>query len=664
MLLGTARAARLPGSATAEHPGLLAAAPDPPHRPPLARLWAAVPSRRQAQLLGLLVFTLVASVAEVFSIGAVLPFLGVLTAPEQVFANAYAQPLITSLGITQPEGLLKPATGLFCTAALLAAVIRIVAIWLRTRLTFATGADLSMEVYRRTLYQPYAVHMARNSSEVIDGISGKVNTVIFSVLGPSLIIVSNALMLAAILAALLLYRPVVALVSFAGFGLIYLGIYLASRARLRANSRHVALSSTQRIKSLQEGLGGIRDVLLDNAQAVYCAEYGKADREMRRAQASNVVTGETPRFAIEALGMCFIAGLAFTLAQQPEGFAAALPVVGALAVAAQRLLPLLQQVFHAFTSLSGSRQSLMDTLELLEQPLPAVAPAAPEACMPFEHAIECRSLGLRYRPDRPSALRGLNLRIAKGGRIGLIGTTGSGKSTLLDIVMGLLEPSEGQLLVDGQPITAANAGLWQRRIAHVPQAIYLSDASIAQNIAFGVPLRHIDMARVRKAAAQAQMAHTIDGWAQGYDTLVGERGVRLSGGQRQRIGIARALYRQADVLVFDEATSALDNATERAVMEAIEALGRELTIIMVAHRISTLRRCDEIVELAAGRVRKVDAPGDLEPGDLDPPARAAFMAAGAAMAKSPSGKPIGTTRRSAGGAAAGAAARARHGWSA
>jgi ATP-binding cassette subfamily B protein len=233
--------------------------------------------------------------------------------------------------------------------------------------------------------------------------------------------------------------------------------------------------------------------------------------------------------------------------------------------------------------------------------MPAASPTASGEPLRFEREIECRGLGFRHRPDRPWALQGLNLLIAKGSRVGFIGTTGSGKSTLLDLLMGLLPPTEGQLRVDGQPITAANAGRWQRRIAHVPQSIYLSDASIAQNIAFGVPQQQIDMARVRQAAEQAQMAQTVNGWPQGYDTLVGERGVRLSGGQRQRIGIARALYKQADVLVFDEATSALDSATESAVMAAIDALGRELTILIVAHRISTLSGCDEIVELKAGQ---------------------------------------------------------------
>jgi ABC-type multidrug transport system fused ATPase/permease subunit len=555
--------------------------------------------------LGLLVaFTLVTSLAEVFSIGAVLPLLGVLMSPEMVFNNEFAQPLIELLDIRRPQDLLLPITALFCVAALAAAMVRILVIWLRTRLTFATGADLSNEIYRRTLHQPYAVHLGRNSSEVIDGISGKVNTVIFNVLNPLLVIVSNMVILAAISLALLLYKPVIAIAGFGGFGLIYLAIYHLSRARLQTNSQHAAESSTQRIKSLQEGLGGIRDVLLDHSQAVYCAVYQRADSRLRRAQADTLVTSETPRFVVEALGMCFIAVLALSLAQQTEGFQVALPLMGTLAIAAQRLLPLLQQSYYGFANLRGSDQSLRDALDLLEQPLPERAHQVRGEAMPFEHAIECHQLGFKYRHDGPWVLRHLNLIIRKGARIGFIGSTGSGKSTLLDILMGLLHPSEGTLQVDGQAITATNSLSWQSRIAHVPQSIYLSDASVAENIAFGVSREEIDMESVRNAAAQAQIAETIDRMPQAYETLVGERGVRLSGGQRQRIGIARALYRRADVLVFDEATSALDTETEQAVMQSIESLGSKLTVLIVAHRLSTLQKCDQIIELGqAGAFR-------------------------------------------------------------
>ena len=568
------------------------------------RLWKAITPRRRAQVGLLLAFTLLASVAELFSIGMVLPFLGVLSSPESVFKHELAQPLTRALRIDRPQDLLPPITLLFCAAALAAAVVKILAIRLRTRLTFATGADLSNEIYRRTLYQPYAVHLARNSSEVIEGISGKVNTVIYNVLNPLLVIVSNTVMLVVILLALLVYKPIVALVGFGGFGLIYLVFYKLSRVQLQANSRHVAESATQRIKSLQEGLGGIRDVLLDHSQAVYCAVYRQADSRLRRAQAENLVTSEMPRHAIEALGMCLIAVLALNLVQQTQGFEGVLPLVGGLAIAAQRLLPLLQQIYYGCSALSGSDQSLRDTLDLLEQPLPERAHRAKGPPMRFAHAIECQQLGFKYRPDGPWVLRHLNLTVRKGARIGFIGATGSGKSTLMDILMALLYPSEGMLRVDGEQITPANSINWQSRIAHVPQSIYLSDASVAENIAFGVPSELIDLERVREVAARAQIAETIARMPQGYKTLVGERGVRLSGGQRQRIGIARALYRQADVLVFDEATSALDNTTESAVMQSIEGLGRELTILIVAHRLTSLTQCDTIIELSHGHLKR------------------------------------------------------------
>jgi ABC-type multidrug transport system fused ATPase/permease subunit len=571
-------------------------------RPQFLRLWKAITPRRRAQLGLLLVVTLLASMAEVFSIGAVLPLLGVLSSPENVFQHELAQPLIQALGIGRPHDLLLPIVVLFCGATLTAAVVRMLAIWLRTRLTFATGADFSNEIYRRTLHQPYSVHLSRNSSEAIAGISGKVGAVISGVLSPLLVIVSNMVMLSVILLALLLVSPVTALAGFGGFGLIYLAIHKFSQSRLKANSRHVSESSTQLIKSLQEGLGGIRDVILDHSQEMHCAVYQAADSRLRRAQAENSVTAETPRYAIEALGMCFIAVLALHLAQQTEGFQLALPVLGAIAIVAQRMLPLLQQIYQGLANLSGSEQSLLDTLNLLEQPLPERAHQTKRVPMHFERAIECRQLGFRYLPDGPWVLRHLNLTVPKGARIGFIGTTGSGKSTLLDILMALLHPNEGIIQVDGQPLTPANSLSWQARIAHVPQSIYLSDASVAENIAFGVPSELVDFKRVHEAAVQAQIDEFIARMPQGYETLVGERGVRLSGGQRQRIGIARALYRQADVLVFDEATSALDNATEIAVMQAIEGLGPELTILIVAHRLTSLKQCDVIIELGNGRV--------------------------------------------------------------
>lgn len=562
----------------------------------LNRLWHHISRRRRGQFGLMLALMGLASFSEILSIGAVLPFLGVITAPDRVFEHAAAQPLISALGVRSADQLLLPLTVIFGLAALVAGAMRLLLLWASMRLSFATGADLSISIYRRTLYQPYAVHVARNSSEIINGISNKTTGVINTIM-MVLSLISSSVMLLTILVALLAVDPIIALAAFGGFGLIYAVIVRLTRHKLLSNSRRMARESTQVIKSLQEGLGGIRDVLIDGSQDAYCQIYRNADQPLRHAQGSSAFISGSPRYGMEALGMLLISGLAYTLAQQPDGVAKAIPVLGALALGAQRLLPVLQQAYGAWSSIQGGQVSLQDALELLDQPLPDYANQPNAQPLPFSREIRLNQLSFRYSPQTPWVLKNLDLTIAKGSRVGFIGTTGSGKSTLLDIVMGLLSPTEGTLEIDGQPITAGNQRAWQAHIAHVPQAIFLADSTIEENIAFGVPQAQIDHDRVRLAARQAQIAEAIETWPKKYQTFVGERGIRLSGGQRQRIGIARALYKQADVIIFDEATSALDNETEKAVMQAIEGLSEDLTILIIAHRLSTLKNCTQIIEV-------------------------------------------------------------------
>lgn len=563
----------------------------------LSRLWRHISPRRRGQFGLLLVLMIFASFAEILSIGAVLPFLAVLTAPERVFEHPAAQPFIQALGINTPDQLLLPLTIVFGLAALMAGAMRLLLLWASTRLSFATGADLSISIYRRTLYQPYEIHVARNSSEVINGISGKANGVIYSTIVPALTLISASAMLLAILIAMLSVSPIVALVAFGGFGLIYGSIIWITRTRKIKNSQHIARESTQVIKCLQEGLGGIRDVLIDGSQEAYCQIYRNADFPLRRAQGYNQYIGQSPRYGMEALGMLLIAALAYMLAQQSDGIGKAIPILGALALGAQRLLPVMQQAYAAWSSIQGNQASLQDTLDLLDQPLPDYADQPAAKPLPFRQCISMNQISFRYSSQTPWVLKNLDLSIAKGSRIGFIGATGSGKSTLLDIVMGLLQPTEGVLEIDGQPIVMSNHRNWQSHIAHVPQAIFLADSTIEENIAFGIPKDQIDHERVKQAAQQAQIADIIETWPKQYQTFVGERGIRLSGGQRQRIGIARALYKQADVIIFDEATSALDNETEQAVMQAIEGLSEDLTILIIAHRLTTLKNCTQIIEL-------------------------------------------------------------------
>lgn len=577
----------------------------------LGRLWHHMGRRRQRQFKVLMVLTLVASFAEVVSIGAVLPFISILIAPKKVWDHSVVSHNATVLGITSAEQLVMPLTAGFVVIALFAGSVRLLQLWANTKFAFASGADLSIEVYRRTLYQPYCVHIGRNSSEVVSGIITKVNDVVFWALLPMLTLISSVVLLVSVTITLLFIDTLVAVTAIAGFGACYGVITWVSRRRLRSNAQRITIEQNQVIKTLQEGLGGIRDVLLDGTQPVYCESYRKADRPLRQAYGSNIFIAGSPRFAMEALGMALIACIAFALSRETEGVGSALPVLGALALGAQRLLPALQQGYSAWASIIGSYASLADMIVLLDQPLPEEMLRPAPAPLPFEHSIRFSEVKFRYSSDGPWVLDGLNLTIPKGSRVGIIGRTGSGKSTVLDLLMGLLTPTEGALLVDDESCAGNQVRAWQKSIAHVPQSIFMADTTLAENIAFGVPKDDIDMDRVRRVARQAQIADFIESRPLGYQAHVGERGIRLSGGQRQRIGIARALYKQAKVLVFDEATSALDSATELSVMDAIDGLDRDLTILLIAHRITTLSRCDMIIELERGRVKREGSYAEL-----------------------------------------------------
>ena len=572
----------------------------------LTHLWKHISRKRRIQLGILFCVMLVASFAELFSVGMVIPFLGVLTTPELMYEHWFVRPVVVHLGLKNPQDLLLPTTLTFGVAVILAAIIRFYLVWLQARVSMGIVTEMAVETYWRTLHQPYAFHIARNSSEIISSILNKVGGGIGATIGPLLVLISSALITVTILVALILFNPVVALSSFLGFSTVYTIIVFLTKKRLARDSLKISQASNEVIKVLQEGLGGIRDILLDGTQTTYCSTYRNADVELRNAQASIQIISSAPKFVIESLGIVVIAVIAYSFSTKPGGVVTVIPLLGALAVGAQKLLPLLQQAYSSWVLILGAREPLRDVLDLLDHAPPEISDDKQHRSeIVYKREIRLEHISFRYTPQSPCVLRDICLTLPKGGRIGFIGTTGSGKSTLLDILMGLLQPTAGSLVIDEVVLTAANQRAWQARIAHVPQAIFLSDGTIAENIAFGLPRDEVDLERVKAAARQAQISGAIESWREQYDTLVGERGVRLSGGQRQRIGIARALYKQADVIIFDEATSALDNETERAVMQAIDGLGDHLTILIVAHRLTTLRNCTQIVELQNGELKQI-----------------------------------------------------------
>jgi ABC-type multidrug transport system fused ATPase/permease subunit len=539
--------------------------------------------------------------AGMVTIGAVVPFLALVSNPGQAARLPGFSLFLALTGAGPGEDLVVRAAVVLIAATLAAAAARVLILWVTQGFVVAFGHDIGTAIFSRMLRQPYAYYVTRNPSELLSSIE-KVHVLTFGTLMPLMQGVTATLIALAIIGLLFAIDPFTASIAAVAMILLYALVSATTRPRLKANSAVLAQSSTARMQAIQEGLGGIRDILLAHSQRVFEENFRRLDWRYRRAQSLNIFIGAAPRYLVEAAGVVLIVLVALSMSLRPSGIVAAIPVLGALALGAQRLLPLIQQSYLGWSNFAGNAGVMADVLALLEAPVVASAPPGaggpPE---PFAEDIVFDKVGLSY-PGRTPALHEISLAIAKGERIGLVGTTGSGKSSFLDLLMGLLDPSEGEIRIDGRKLDDASRAGWQAQIAHVPQSIYLADSSIAANIAFAEPEEGIDRARVEAAARQAQLHDFITALPEGYETKAGDRGVRLSGGQRQRIAIARALYKQANVLIFDEATGALDRKTERAIMDSVAALGRDITVLIVAHRISALAGCDRIVRLEAGRV--------------------------------------------------------------
>jgi ABC-type multidrug transport system fused ATPase/permease subunit len=552
-------------------------------------------SRIQIWLLALL--TAAGAVSEVIAIGSVVPFLALLA--DTTFAQRVplAGSFFSIIGASTRSSQLIAATILLCTAAVAAGLFRVALTRMTQEFAFSFGHRIAVEIQRRTLLQPYSWHVGHNSSEQLATLE-KVEIVTSAVVLPLVQAAAAATLIVVVAALLLQIAPLATVVAGIGLGLAYYGLALVGRRRLEANSRRLDHAFEQRIRIIQEGLGGIRDVILDGSQANVLEQFRQIDFDLARARANSSFIMAIPRYLIEPAGIIIIAGLALFLSGRAGGLVAALPVLGALALGAQRLLPLVQQLYNGWSNVAANRSVVDDVVRRLRMTIPRSAPA--KAKLPFKRSIEFRCVGFTYAAANEPAVTALNFDVPHGSRVALVGRTGSGKSTTADLLMGLLEPGEGRIVIDGATLSDDNRQAWRANIAHVPQILFLADATIAQNIAMTA---QADMDRVRHAAELAQLEEFVTALPDGYETRVGERGARISGGQRQRLALARAIYKDTPLLVLDEATSALDDETEAAIARALDVLQRQgRTIVIIAHRSKLIATCDRIVRLEKGRI--------------------------------------------------------------
>lgn len=573
----------------------------------LWRFWDFVSSRQKIQIFFLLILMFISSVAEVLNVGAIVPFLGVLIDPSRVFYLPQLNSYFQYFGLVKPDEILLPMTLLFGFLTIWTNLIRILVVWAGTRIALSINSSLMIAAFSKSLQLPYIEHISRNTSETMAqigkvGIAGNCIMAFFNFLG-------SAMMLFSILFAVLWIDPIVALSIFFGFAIIYSVIIGLTKNKLSRNSRRVADGVGKQYKIMQESYGAIRDVILGSTQYLHSNFFAKSVYAARRAEGNVAIISASPRYLMEPLGILLILTAAYFITSRGAGSGSAIPLLGAFALGAQRLLPVLQLCYSSWINIKGSHASMEDALNLMESSAPKIVQNGKPLSLGDAPSIELHNVSYRYSTNTPWVIKEINLSIPAGSKVGFIGQTGCGKTTLLDLIMGLLNPTVGRILINGVDLIAENKSGWQTNIAHVPQSIFLLDASIAENIAFGVSIENIDYERVRDSAIRACIMDAIDSWDDGLNTVIGERGIKLSGGQRQRIGIARALYKNATIIVFDEATSALDGETEASVMNEINSLefegGTSFTVLMIAHRLTTLKNCSKIIEMEDGKIKRV-----------------------------------------------------------
>ena len=573
----------------------------------LKKIWLTLTKKRKLQFIALSFAMLIMSVLELLTLTAVLPFLGALTVPKIVFEYPTIKPFINFFGISTPDKLILPMTILFCVTAVTAGIWRLLILWCSTKYSYALGADFGLKIFKNILHQPYVKHQNENSGELISIITIKINHVVYSIIFQLLAMLVSFAIAISIIVALIIISIKVTIISILSFGLIYVVVFSFERRKLLEKSHLIAENATKIVEILSESKGNIKDIILDSSQETHSKKFSQTDIPMRNAQVYHQFIGQSPRYLIEALGIVIIAIIAYFQVMDSESGYNVIPILGTFALGAQRLLPAAQQIFAAVTNINGSSASMRDLLVFLDQDDAPDQNSISIKPLPFTKSIEFKNVDFSFETSKKNILQNISFKILAGEQIGIVGETGSGKSTVIDILMGLLEPTSGSLLVDDIKIDKANLKEWQQNICHVPQNIFLIDGTVKENITLSESSSEHDNKNLLTVTKVTHLAKALENFSKGLDTFVGERGARLSGGEIQRIGIARALYKNKNLIVFDEATSALDSFVETKVMNSINELPKNHTIVMVAHRVSSLSHCDKIIMVENGKTVIIEA---------------------------------------------------------
>jgi len=552
---------------------------------------------------GLTIFIMIlSSIFELISIGTIIPFLSSIAAPEALLESSTFRIVIEALNIKNQAELILYMTILFCSFAVVSAIVRILNLRMMTFFSFRSGHQMGVEIFSTIINKEFMEIQKFTSGEVINNVTRKADSLIYENLFPAFTIINTVVLGSMICLLLLFVEPFVTTIAFIFIASFYFVINLKVRSQLFTNSRIVVTESNRLITVIQDSLGAIRDVILYRLQRSFVLEYVIRDSKLREAQARNQIIASLPKFLVEALGMIVLASVGYFYANSTQTSQLVIPVLGALAFGVQKLLPLVQQTFHALSSLKAGSVSLDDILEII---LHSTVNNLNNnvAVLGFKDKVELRNITFRYENESAVIFDNINLTVSKGARIGIVGVTGSGKSTLVDLISGLLSPSSGSIVVDGTTLTPELRLAWQKNMAYVHQSIYIINGTLLENLSFLSQTTDADYQWAQQCVITACLDQEIIDKYGINNRLVGEGGNKLSGGQRQRLGLARALYRNAKILILDEATSAIDSAMEKKIMGNIYRLDPEITIFIIAHRLESLGNCKTIWTVEDGLVK-------------------------------------------------------------
>ena len=579
---------------------------------PGRKIWGLLTSAERRSAVVLLGLMLIGMALEMLGVGLIVPAIVLLTQPDFISTYPALQPILQALGNPDHQTLVIWAMlgllGVYLFKTLFLAFLT----WRQMRFAFGVQAQLSQRLFTAYLRQPYTFHLQRNSAQLIRNAINEVNLFTFSLMIPGMTLLTEGLVLPGLCILLLVVEPLGALIVIGVLGMSAWGFHRLTRGRITRWGEMRQHHEGLRIQHLQQGLGGAKDVKLLGRESDFLEQYSIHNTQSARMLQLQQTLQQLPRLWLELLAVAGLVILVLAMLAQGREFSAVLPILGLFAAAAFRLMPSVNRVLGSLQSLRYGLAVINTLHEELALAAPAVSKAS-AARLPFRGKLEFDQVTYTYPGGHAPALKETSLAICRGETVGIIGASGAGKSTLVDILLGLLVPDSGEVRLDGENIQRSLRN-WQDQIGYVPQSIFLTDDSLRRNVAFGLPVEQIDEAAVRRAVRAAQLEEFVDGLPQGLDTVVGERGIRLSGGQQQRIGIARALYHDPAVLVLDEATSSLDTATEREVMQAVHALQGTKTILIVAHRLSTVEHCDRLYRLEQGRIVATGTPQTMLPG--------------------------------------------------